>query len=384
MTKKKFLIEAGSIAEKNMSGVGHTALYLIRSLAQDKKFTEEFEITLIVPFNKISLVGAHGLPRSIKIRRLFVPGKVMNGAVRFGIMPFMDIVFGRGVYLFPNFKNWPLLFSKNITYIHDVYFKIAPEHIEARNLAMLERHTNKFIRRADAVVTVSQHAKGEIEQFFPESRGKVRVVYNGIDHSQYFPRSLSEQDATATKYGLLRKKFFIFFSNIEPRKNIDTLLDAYKIFVDKTGRKDIALLLVGGMGWGNENTLAKIKDMKSGGYNIIKPSCYVPDSDMPALLSAAICLVHPALYEGFGLTPLESMACGTPVIVGDNSSLPEVMGKQYGHYVDIMNPSDIASEMRYHYKRQGVDQYGLQRSKKFSWGKSADALSRVVKEVDEK
>ena len=308
----------------------------------------------------------------------------MNGAVRFGMVPFMDIIFGRGVYLFPNFKNWPLLFSKNITYIHDVYFKVAPEHIEAKNLDLLKRHTDGFIQRSDAVVTVSQHAKKEIEHFFPESKGKVYTVYNGVDHSLYYPRPLEEQEGLATKYGLSRKKFFVFFSNIEPRKNIEKLLDAYRIFIDKTGERDIALLIVGGMGWGNEKILAKMKSMKDESYRVMKPDRYVPDADMPALLSAAICLVHPALFEGFGLTPLEAMACGTPVVVGDNSSLPEVMGKQYDRYVDVMDPSDIAKEMLYHYKRQDVNQYGLRRSKQFSWDKSAVELAHVIKEVDEK
>lgn len=234
------------------------------------------------------------------------------------------------------------------------------------------------------MVTVSQHAKKEIEHFFPGSRGKVYTIYNGVDHSLYYPRSRKEQEEIIAKYGLSRKKFFVFFSNIEPRKNIEKLLDAFKMFVDKTGEREVPLLIVGGMGWGNEKIFAKIKKMKEEDYRILKPDHYVPDADMPALLSASICLVHPALYEGFGLTPLEAMSCGTYVIVGDNSSLPEVMGEQFRRYVDVTNASSIAKEMMYYYSRQDENKYGLLRSKQFAWSRSAAELIRVIEEVDEK
>jgi glycosyltransferase involved in cell wall biosynthesis len=381
MTKTLF-VDAGSLAEKNMSGVGHTAYNLILALATDKDFCREYKLTLIVPFNKVSVVRSHKLPANVAIRRLFIPGKIMNGLVRFGLVPYMDIFFGKGVYLFPNFKNWPLLLSRNITYVHDVYFKVAPEHIESRNLDLLERHLSLFIRRADLVVTVSRHAKSEIEHFFPESRDKVVVVHNGLDHALYYPRDKQEQESVATKYGVKTKDFFLFFSNIEPRKNVSALLDAYQIFIDQQKNKDVTLLLVGGMGWGNEAILSKMKQLQEKGYKVVKPNRYVPDSDMPALLSGAICLVHPAVYEGFGLTPLEAMACGTPVIVGNNSSLPEVMGENYDRYVDITNPQAMAQEMVYYYQRPAINKKGLQRAQHFTWSKSASDLFDAIKRLD--
>jgi len=378
MAKQRLIIEAGSIAEKNMSGVGHTALYLIKGLLADEAFLSKFQIELIVPFNKVHLVRSHNLPDDVRIQRLFLPGKIMNGLVRFGMLPYMDLFFGRGVYLFPNFKNWPLLFSRNLTYIHDVYFKVEPTHIEPRNLDLLQRHTRGFIKRADTVVTVSEHAKSEIEQYFPESEGKVEVVHNGIDHELFYPRTTQEQQEVSRRYDLQPGKYFMFFSNIEPRKNVETLLDAYKMCVDHLKDKSIALLLVGGMGWANDAIIAKMKTLQVDGYRVIKPSSYVPDSEIPTLLSGAICLVHPAVYEGFGLTPLEAMACGTQVVVGNNSSLPEVMGVDYNEYVDVRSPQAISNAMCHHYEYPKRNDYGLRQAQYFSWEKSASTLAKVI------
>jgi len=99
--------------------------------------------------------------------------------------------------------------------------------------------------------------------------------------------------------------------------------------------------LVGSGGWLNEDVFSLIKQLTERGARILQPNKYVEDSDLPALLSGATMLGHPALYEGFGLSPLQSMACGTPVIVANNSSLPEVVGDA-GLLVDAYSEKDIS------------------------------------------
>ena len=379
---KKLYIEAGSLAEERISGVGHTALNIIKALVNNNNFSRQYKVILLVPFNKVRYIDDE-LRSMVHIRRVFVPGKIMNILVRLDAVPYMDIFFGKGIYLFPNFKNWPLKFSPSITYIHDIYFKIKPEHIEPRNFTFLNNNIERFILRANTVVTVSNHERNQIERYFPGSLGKVEVVYNGINLKEFYRRDIYEQRKVGEKYGVSPGRYFMFLSSIEPRKNIERVLDAYKAYVDEAEEnRKVKLILIGGMGWNNGEFFEKIARMKASGYQVEKPSRYVPDSELPALLSGAIALVHPALYEGFGITPLEAAACGTRVIVAKNSSIPEVMGKQYSEYVDEYNVANIAARMA-EYAESPVPTVKVQDeliaiAKKFTWEKSAERLYTII------
>lgn len=381
--KKRIFIEAGPIAIENRSGVGHVAYRMTEQLAADAAFVAEHEIILVTAFNKVHLIE-EGLRNKVTIRKIYLPGRIMNGLVRFNLMFPMDIFVGKGTYIFFNFKNWPLFFSKSITYIHDVYFKVQPDHIEPRNRDLLERNLQRFISRSDAVVAVSEHAKSEVERFYPDAKGKTNVIYNAIDADHFYPRDTAQQKAVAAKYGLTPKNYFMFLSNIEPRKNIVPLLDAYKKFIDTT-KSTASLILIGGMGWNNGDIMDRIKTLKDGGYAVILPDEYVPDDDLPALLSGAIALAHPAIYEGFGMPILEAVACGTPVIVGNNSSIPEVVGPDYAEYVDVTNPDDISSRMIQLYEHPSTAEASLTaRTAIFTWTNAKDKLITLIKKLETK
>lgn len=377
---KRVYIEAGSIAEERMSGVGHTAYSTVKALAQNPSFTRNHRIILLVAFNQADRLKKRfeGLP--VVVRKIYIPGKIMNAMNRYNVMLPMDIIFGSGVYLFPNFKNWPLLFSKSITYVHDVYFMRHPEHIEKRNLSFLQKNLTLFIDRTDKLVTVSNASKEEIELFFPRSKGKITVVYNGINHHDFYPRSAKEIAEVRQKYNLPHD-YFMFLSNLEPRKNIPVLLKAFKLFCDQT-HKTVALILVGGMHWESRVLEETIKSMDNEGYRVVHPVAYVPDQDLPKLLSGAIALVHPALYEGFGISPLQSMACGTTVITGHNSSIPEVMGEAFKDYVDINDEKVICEAMMDAFSNPKHSEYGILQAKKFSWKKSGSKLADIISSLE--
>jgi glycosyltransferase involved in cell wall biosynthesis len=194
---------------------------------------------------------------------------------------------------------------------------------------------------------------------------------------------VSEQKRVAVKYGI-DKSYIIFLSTIEPRKNVDGLLDAYSLLPEDV-RQQTALVLIGSAGWLNGKTVSRIKMMKESGYDIVWPSTYVPDSDLPALLSGASIMVHPAFYEGFGISPLQSMACKTPVIVSRNSSLTEVVGDA-GLYVDPNSARNIADKILVllgdKILQKKLSLAGHKRAELFSWSKSADMLSEIILELN--
>ena len=380
--KKRLYIDADSIITPRPSGIGSMTIQLIRELSENKKFTQEHKIILIAPFNKAWLLKRWEF-QNVSVIRLPLTGRMIAGLVKYRLMPPIDLFLGSGVYLFPNFRNFPLLFSKSITYIHDVSFKVFPEFVEAKNLPFLLRNVPKWIKRTDIVITVSEHAKKEIIQYYPESEGKISVVYNGIN-SSFVHHDKYQVKSTLEQYGLAYKNYFMFLSNLEPRKNIIGILSAYKEFIEdpSSKNKDVKLLLVGGMGWNNDSILRKVDELNESGLKVVIPNHYVEDEDLPFLLSGAAALLHPAHYEGFGISPLQAMACGTQVLVSDNTSLPEVVGDA-GVYVDSANTNDIRRAMEVVYnKRHDVNTNGVLRAAKFTWKKSARQLAAFVEQLE--
>ena len=375
--KRRLFIEAGSLAEPKMSGVGNTTLNIVKFIAANPEILRYYKIYLLVPFNKTMYLDSHNIPDTTIVRKIYIPGKIINGMTRFGLMPPMDLIFGTGVYLFPNFKNWPLLFSKSITYVHDLAFLRYPNSIEKRNLSFLKKNMSLFLRRTTMVITVSKFSKDELLHFYKIPEKKIEVVYNGVDHERFFPRSLQDQISVAEKYGLSRKRYFMFLSNIEPRKNIMKLLEAFEIYHAQD--EESQLLLVGGMSWGDEAIRHKIVSLNDKGVPVVLPDVFVPNEDIPALLSGAIGLVHPAIYEGFGLPPLEALACGINVAVARNTSLPEVVG-DVAHFIeDEHSAASIADSLVWLFENRNVESsLGVEWSKRFDWSLTLVDLKKVI------
>lgn len=353
---------------------------LIHALTSNESFMQSHEIVLIAPINKAHFINQWEF-KGVRVKRIPLPARVIAGLVKFRLVPPVDIFFGKGVYLFPNFRNVPLLFSKSITYIHDVSFKVHPEFVESKNFVFLNKHVKTWMKRADVIVTVSNHAKQEISRYFADMASKTRVVYNGINHT-YKPLDEVQTHSVLESYELTYKRYFIFLSNLEPRKNIDGLLNAYKTFIANVEHDEVKLLIVGGMGWKNEPILAEINKINQVSEKVVLPKHYVSDSELPALISGAAALVHPAHYEGFGISPLQAMACGTQVMVANNSSLPEVVGDA-GVYVDASDPDSILKALMQVYdSRYELNEAGINRAKAFNWDKSAKQIIEIVESLE--
>ncbi|MBI3802781.1 MAG: glycosyltransferase family 4 protein [Nitrospirae bacterium] len=185
-----------------------------------------------------------------------------------------------------------------------------------------------------------------------------------------------------SKYGLKPGSYILYIGTLEPRKNIINLLRAYATLPTRL-REQYPLVLGGGMGWLMETLDMQIQ--KLGIQSSTIKTGYLPGGDLPALYSGAAVFVFPSLYEGFGLPPLEAMACGTPVITSNVSSLPEVVGEA-GVQVHPEDVGRLAAEIEDLItdpaRRALLSQKGLERAKQFSWERCAaltlDVYDRVV------
>lgn len=378
MKKTKIFIEASSIAEQRVSGIGHMTSELVRALDRHPDNGKSFEIVLVICSDRAQYLEQWNF-NNVKVKRLLFPQRVFNILWKFDLLPPIDVICGHGAYIFPNYKNWRLISSSSFTFVCDVSYLVVPQFVSPKNQKFLEKNISKWTKRATKVLAISQSAKEEIIQYLKIPKDKLALIYCGIDPSVFYPRTKNEVENVKEKYRL-PQKYILFLSNIEPRKNVLNLLEAYKK-LPKHLRDEYALLLIGGGGWLNEPILAAIDEAVQEGYNVVRPSRYIPDSDLPALHTGAELLVHPAYYEGFGIAPLQAMACGTPVVVANNSSLIEVVGNA-GLLVDANDANDISVKIKELLEnselRMSLIDEGMTQSTKYTWEQSAKDLIREV------
>lgn len=376
--KTKLFIEAVPLVDRQVSGIPHALAGLVVALAANKKVTDNFEIVLVAPKNRLHLLdrwpGLEGCTR----KAIPMKFRIMNGLGRRGLLPPMDLLLGRGVYLFGNFFNWPLTkHSRSFTFIHDICFAVHPELVEPDNQHSLAKNVPRYIQQTDYVLTVSEHAKQEIVEHFHVEPARVLVMYNGVNTDLYRQYPAKEVAKVRAKYGLGARPYMLFIGNIEPRKNLARLVKAMQKLPQQ-----YALMMVGSDGWLNEKVFAAIDAANRKGHKVIKPHTFVPDEDVVRLISGATALVLPSLYEGFGMPPLEAMVSKTPVVVSDIPPLREVVNGG-GIFCDPHRIDSIAQAMQRVIdmpptERKRMIERASAHARTFTWERSADKLADAL------
>lgn len=383
---KKIFIDGLVLVEGHFSGVGQYSLGILRGIDeiitdQKIKSLKTPRFTIIIPANTVSKFKQYKF-RNIDYKVFPITLKLLGGLWHRGKLPFIDLYFGPGNYWFTRFVSMPLLSSKSFITIYDISFELYRQYSDEGNAIFLSNNVKKSIGKATKIITISQNAKKEIIDFYKVPPSMVKVATPAVDQSHFYRRSSQEIKKAKHKYGIDSKNYILALSNLEPRKNLKALVDAY-CQLPNTYRKDTALLLVGVNGWKSDRLFEKIIKKIQEGYNIIRPSEYVSDDDKPAIISGASMLVYPSHYEGFGMPPLEALACGVPVITSDNSSLPEVVGD-----IGKMVPSNDSKKLLIAIKDylDNLDSYtkkaikeGPEHAKQFSWKKSAQVYYDLLK-----
>ena len=261
--------------------------------------------------------------------------------------------------------------KKSIAVVHDVAWKMFPDAFPWSMRTYLEWSARFAIKSAAKVIAVSESSKKDLIRFYHAEPKKISVTYLGFDHETYHERNYEEIQKVLDRYDLVYQKYILFVGTIQPRKNIPKLLEAFQK-IKKENHIEEKLIIVGGRGWLWEPILKQIKTFGLDGS--IRYLDYVKKEDLPLLTAGAKLLTLPALYEGFGLPPLEAMASGVPVVVSNVSSLPEVVGEA-GVLIDPNSVDSIAEGLLKvltdNNKRQQMIAKGLARAKKFTWENTA-------------
>ncbi len=385
MKRENIYFEGLALVEGHFSGIGQYILGVLKGIdsviERDKLAGKETpNVYVVIPYDTVARFKSFNF-KNIDYKTVPFSFHIMSGLWHRDKMPPLDVFCGKGFYIFTRFVGMPLLFSKSALIIYDISFELFREHSDERNAIFLSKGIKKYMQKAEKVITISENAKKEIVEHYGVSGRKVVVATPAVDPAIFYKRSNKEVAKVKKKYGI-DGDYILTLSNLEPRKNLDGLVEAYcslpKNVTDKT-----SLLLVGVNGWKTEELFEKIVQKVEKGYKIIRPSHYVSDKDKAAIISGAKLLVYPSHYEGFGMPPLEALACGTPVITADNSSLPEAVGSA-GKMVPSTSKELLADAIA-----QGLDDNdkisnkiaidGPKQAEKFSWQKSAEIFMDLAK-----
>ena len=295
-----------------------------------------------------------------------------------------SLFFGRksDITHFFNYIVPPFVHGKKVVTVHDMVYKSFPDTVRGRTKYMLDIGLKRSMKRADLIVTDSEFSKREIVKYFPQHESKIRVVPCGVDTERFHPCDSPERISKVKKSLEIEGDYFLYVGTIEPRKNLERLITAYAAFVKKVGGNSPKLVLAGGKGWLDQGIYSRVE--KLGMTQNIIFTKYVPSEDMNPLMCGSLAFVFPSLYEGFGMPPLEAMACGVPVLASGEASLPEVTG-DCAVICDAYDTKSIAEGMFKLYNseklRKELSQKGLQHAQGFTWKRSAELLMDVYREL---
>ena len=258
---------------------------------------------------------------------------------------------------------------KQVVTMHDLFAAIEPRWFTPRVGWQLRASQSRAARVATRVIAVSECTRSDLVERYRVPPERIRVVYNGVDHAHFRPADV-DAPALARSYGVPHP-FVLCVGSLMPWRNAPRLLRA-------VARIGYGLLFVGRDIWGTDPT-ARLAARQ--GWNWARFAGYVPDDQLPALYAAARVFAYPSLYEGFGIPPLEAMACGTPVVASTAGALPEVLGDA-ALLVDPYDEEALTGAIRAAAQDNGnLRRRGLERAARFTWQRAAEQTWRVYEEA---
>lgn len=375
-----------SVIQRGQTGI---AQYLFALLRGFLPFAGEHHFILFVQKEDLPLFAfAENKMQVVPVAEIFRP-PVKNILWHQSALPQLARDLGLDVLHVPSYRRmlWPRPCPLVAT-IHDLAPFRVPKKYSASRMFYGRVVARRLAQRQDAIIAISENTAKDIRQFFRVAASRIQVIHNGLEHTRFFPGSREQAEAEMAERHQLHQPFFLYVARLEhPGKNHVRLISAFNQF--KTATRSNWQLVIGGSDWhGAEEIHAAAR--QSPFASDIRFLGFVADSDLPNLYRAAEVFVYPSLYEGFGMPPVEAMACGCPVICSTSGSLGEVIGDAAA----IVAPQDVnsianqlsllASDEKL---RARLRQAGFARAKQFDWNRTARetlSLYERVAQNDEK
>jgi glycosyltransferase involved in cell wall biosynthesis len=380
-------IDARPAVAPHRTGVGHyTRQLLLRLPGMDPRST--YVAWFLNARDRLSSLRVHqsfpGRPNLLE-RGIPIPARWFERSSELLELPRLEWLVRFDVLFAPNFVPPPTRSARLVVTVHDLAFRRFAEtapHATLRWLARLDR----YLARATRIIAVSESTRRDVVEIYGIDPERVVVIPHGIDTETYRPPDPDSVQAVRRRFGL-DGPYLLFLGGIEPRKNLPNLLAAYACLSPEV--RPVLVVAGGWVPWNPEGrrgmgeALDRIPaDVRRG----VILTGYVSEADKVALLGGAAALVYPSLYEGFGFPVLEAMACGTPVLTSDVSSLPEVAGEA----ALLVAPRDVDAItdgmdrlLRDDALREHLRAAGMERAGRFRWEDTARRTADVLRRVGE-
>ena len=368
---------------KNRVGSGQYTYELLKQFARSKN--HQFEIYLKSKPEK-------DLPKTTKNfkYKVFGPKKFWT---QFALP--LKLTFGKKPNVFfspahygPRFTAVPYVVT-----IHDLSYIHFPQLFKKNDLYQLNNWSKYSIEKSARIIVPSASTKSDVVKNYQIEESKITVTYEGYDKSRFKPQSGSVVEKAKLKYKI-KGDYIIAVGTLQPRKNLERLIEAFASIVNSSqltvntyknsvnrepSTQNLKLVIVGKLGWLYGPIFAKVKAL--GIQKNVVFTDFVPDADLPALVSGAKLYINPSLWEGFGIPVIEAQACGVPVVVSNTSSLPEIVGDT-GILIDPEKVESIAEGIEKvlssHKTNFDLVKKGLENSRRFSWETCASETLKVL------
>lgn len=272
----------------------------------------------------------------------------------------------------------PRLSQPAVITIHDLTTLLFPQHHSPLNRWYQRIALPVMIKRASTIITDSEATRGDCISRYQIASDKIHTVPIGVDHQRFFPRDRLLAQSKVRQHLGISAPYLLSVGTLEPRKNLLRLVEAYS----QLDSQAPPLVIAGAKGWGDHPIAALIEQRNL--QNRIHIPGFVPDELLPDLYAGAEMFIYPSIYEGFGLPPLEAMACGAPVITSNCSSLPEVTGDA-ALLIDPQDVNAITAAMDRLLKdttlAASLSDQGIKRAALFTWERTAKATLELYKET---